>query len=266
MAGSLKRKSQVLGSQISRTIKMARFSASPPPIESLPNDLLIEVLAKVAACSFTDLVHAKLATKKFLEASSHNYIFQHASLENFHKLLWNNSKEFWSFMEKCNNNGNPETLYRKGMLEFFTHCREASGMAYLKLSAQKGYPDACYVYGIILYATSMEDEGVKFLKICEEKLEFKLAECRRRIKEFVCYLWVESKIYVLENDSSDRRSCESVIKNCCKKNVRRIGWDRNDEDDYYGEHTCQACKWNGEVLRFCNMLRTGSYDIMEGDL
>ncbi|XP_022957270.1 putative F-box protein At1g67623 [Cucurbita moschata] len=126
------------------------FYASPLAIESLPNDLLIEVLAKVAAFSFTHLVQAKLATKDFLEASSHGYIFQHASLGNFQKLLWNNSIEFWSFMEKCNNNENPETLYRKGMLEFFTHCREAFGMTYLKLSAQKGYPKACYVYGIIL--------------------------------------------------------------------------------------------------------------------
>ncbi|XP_022990364.1 putative F-box protein At1g67623 [Cucurbita maxima] len=266
MAGSLKRKSQSLGSHISRKTKTARLSASPPAIESLPNDLLIEILAKVAASSYTDLVQAKLATKKFLEASSHNYIFQHASLENFHKLLWNNSTEFWSFMEKCNNNGNPETLYRKGMLEFFTHCREASGMTYLKMSAQKGYSEACYVYGIILYATSMEDEGVKFLKICEEKLGFKLAECRRRVKEFVRHLWVKNKISVQEKYSNDRRGCENVIKNCCKKNVRRIGWDWNDEDNYYGENTCEACKWNGEVLRFCNMLRTGSYDIMVGHL
>ena len=67
---------------------MTRFSASPSTIESLPNDLLIEVLAKGAAFSFTDLVQAKLATKDFLEASSHGYIFQHASLGNFQKLLW----------------------------------------------------------------------------------------------------------------------------------------------------------------------------------
>ncbi|XP_023549459.1 putative F-box protein At1g67623 [Cucurbita pepo subsp. pepo] len=262
MAGSLKRKSQALDSQISRTTKMARFNDFPPTIESLPNDLLIEVLAKVAAFSFTDLVQAKLATKEFLKASSHGYIFQHASLRNFQKLIWNNNPEFWSFMEKCNNNGNPETLYQKGMLEFFTHCREASGLAYLKLSAQKGYPETCYVYGIILYAASLEDEGVKFLKICEAKLGFKLAECRRRVKEFVRYLWVKNKISLPEKDSSDQRGCESVVKNCCKKNVRRIGWDGNDEDDYYREHTCEACKWNEEVSRFCNMLRTGSYDML----
>ncbi|XP_022990439.1 uncharacterized protein LOC111487294 [Cucurbita maxima] len=169
-------------------------------------------------------------------------------------------------MESCNNNGNPEILYRKGMLEFFTHYREASGMTYLKLYAQKGYSETCYVYDIILYATSLEDEGVKFLKICEAKLGLKRAECRRRVKEFVCNLWVKNNIPLSEKDFGDRRECESVVKNTCKKNVRRIRWDGNDGDDYYGEHTCEACKWNEEVLRFCNMLRTGSYDIMLGHL
>ncbi|KAG7031908.1 hypothetical protein SDJN02_05950, partial [Cucurbita argyrosperma subsp. argyrosperma] len=108
------------------------------------------------------------------------------------------------------------------MLKFFTHGREASGMAYLKLSAQKSYLEACYVYGIILYPTSLEDAGVKFLKICE------------------------NKISLLEEDFGGRRNCKSVVKNSCKKKVKRIRWDGNDGDDYYGEHACEACKWNEE--------------------
>lgn len=226
-----------------------------PVIKSLPNDLLIEVLAKVAASSYIDLIQAKLATKDFLEASNDGYVFRHVSLRNFRKLLWNNSPEFWSFIENCNNNENPESLYRKGMLEFFTHCREASGLGYLKLSAQKGYVDACYVYGIIMYASNVKDDGLKYLKNCEMKLEYKMSECRRRVKSFVWCLWVNNKICLSENGE---RYCSNV-KNNCMINEKRKGWDWNDEDDYYGEHACEECKWNGEVFRFCNMLRTGGY-------
>ncbi|XP_038891683.1 putative F-box protein At1g67623 [Benincasa hispida] len=236
-----------------------RVTFSPSVIKSLPNDLLIEVLAKVAASSYTDLVQAKLATKDFLEVSNEGYIFRHVSLGNFSKLLWNNSPEFWSLIETCNNNENPESLYRKGMLEFFTHCREASGLGYLKRSAEKDYMDACYVYGVVLYATNLKEEGLQFLRNCEAKLGNKMSECRRRVKEFVWCLWIKNKVSLSEKEFGGRRYCSNVIKNNCLINEKRNGWDWKDEDDHYGEHTCEECKWKGEVSRFCNMLRTGAY-------
>ncbi|KAE8648647.1 hypothetical protein Csa_009058 [Cucumis sativus] len=253
MANQLKRKSEPsFNSQIStRTKKMCRpFSSSL--IVSLPNDLLIEVLAKVAASSYIDLVQAKLATKLFLHASNDGYIFQHVSLENksFRNLLWNNTPQSRSFMETLNNNENPESLYRKGTMEFFSHGKEASGLSYLKQSAQKGYVDACYVYGVVMYAANLKEEGVEYLKMCEAKLGNKMAECRRRVKEFVWYFWIKNRI------SMSKEICSNVN---CKVNERSNGWDWKDEDDYYGEHTCEQCKWSNEVLRFCNMLRRGGY-------
>uniref|UniRef100_A0A9I9D2C5 At2g35280-like TPR domain-containing protein n=1 Tax=Cucumis melo TaxID=3656 RepID=A0A9I9D2C5_CUCME len=255
MANQFKRKSKSLNYQIStRSTKMMCKPLSSSLIVSLPNDLLIEVLAKVASSSYVDLVRAKLATKLFLHASNDRYIFRHVSLKNesFRNLLWNNTPEFWSFVETCNNNENPESLYRKGMLEFFTHCNEASGLACLKLSAQKGYVDACYVYGVVLYAADLVDEGLAYLKMCEVKLGNKMAECRRRVKEFVWYFWVKNKISI-----QSKTLCNNRTK--CRVNERRDGWDWKDEDDYYGEHTCEECKWKNEVSRFCNMLRSGGY-------
>lgn len=234
-----------------------RFTTGAGTINLLPEDLLIEILAKVAASSLTNLFNAKLVTKNFLKASENGYIFRHASLKNFSNLLWGNNDKFWSFMENCNKNGNSEALYKKGMLEFFTHCKEASGLDNLKVAAQKGHVEASYVYGVILYLTSSKQEGLEFLKRCEAKLGGQMVECRRRVKEFVGEIWINNKIFLPENDSSDQKSCSCVIK---KNKVRNNGWDCIDEDDSYGEGTCEACKWNGEVLRFCNMLRTGNYN------
>ncbi|XP_008453691.1 putative F-box protein At1g67623 [Cucumis melo] len=257
MANHPKTKSLPFHTLISRTTQKNRTGVlSPTVIKSLPNDLLTEVLAKVAASSYVDLVQAKLATKQFLEASKDRYIFQHVSLGNFENHLWNNSPEFWSFIETCNNNENPESLYRKGMLEFFTHCKEASGLAYLKLSAQKGYVDACYVCSVILYASKAKDEGFEFLKNHEAKLRNKMAECRWRVKRFVSYLWIKNRISSSGEDPNDRK-CDKNIN--CRVNERRNSWDWKDEDDYYGEYTCEKCKWNNEVFRFCKMLRTGRY-------
>lgn len=160
-------------------------------------------------------------------------------------------------METCNNSENPESLYRKGMLEFFTHCKEASGMAYLKRSAQKGYVDACYVFGVILYASNLKDEGLEFLKNNEVKLGNKMIECRQRVKEFVSYIWIKNKISLSEGDSSYGRKCDKNIN--CRVNEKINVWDSKDEDDYYGKYTCEECKWNNEVLRFCKMLRTGRF-------
>jgi hypothetical protein len=47
-----------------------------------PNDMLTEVLTKVASSSFTDLFKAKLTCRDFCELVEEDHIFQQASLEN----------------------------------------------------------------------------------------------------------------------------------------------------------------------------------------
>ncbi|KVI05759.1 hypothetical protein Ccrd_015936 [Cynara cardunculus var. scolymus] len=87
-----------------------------PVVGSLPGDLLIDVLARVASSSFTDLFNAKLSCRDFLGAAEDEYIFQHVSIDKFPVIHWfPPSDELLSFLNQCIDKGNPEAMFRQGM-------------------------------------------------------------------------------------------------------------------------------------------------------
>ena len=98
-------------------------SVSVTTIKSLPKELQVEIFAKVATRSVFDHCMIKLCCKEFLRAAEDNYVYRHASMENFAlvPLPWfkGNNKEF-PFLKRCRESGNSEILYREGMLQYFT--------------------------------------------------------------------------------------------------------------------------------------------------
>ncbi|KAL0011670.1 hypothetical protein SO802_006778 [Lithocarpus litseifolius] len=84
-------------------------------IKSLPNELLTEVLGHVASTSFTDLFNVKLSCKYFIEVAKDDYIFQRISLDKFPIVPLRISNEASSFFKRCEEFGNPESLFRLGL-------------------------------------------------------------------------------------------------------------------------------------------------------
>ncbi|KAI3720388.1 hypothetical protein L6452_21304 [Arctium lappa] len=120
-------------------------------IGSLPRDLLVDVLSRVASSSFTDLFNAKLCCKDYLEAAEDEYILQHISMDKFPIVYWvPPDDESLSFLTRCILKGNPEAIFRRGMMEYFSLTRAESGIDYLKTAAKKGHPEATYAYCMIL--------------------------------------------------------------------------------------------------------------------
>ncbi|KAJ7979073.1 F-box protein [Quillaja saponaria] len=116
------------------------------PINSLPNELLQQVLARVAATSFSDIYNAKLSCKAFLGAAEDDFIFEHISMDKFPRNSWDPSNKVFSFLKRCLQSGNAEALYRKGMMDYFSDLQIESGRECLKRAAQKGHMEAKYVY------------------------------------------------------------------------------------------------------------------------
>lgn len=52
-------------------------------VKTLPNDLLVNIVAKVASRSMIDLCKIKLSCKEFLNASEDDYVYQHAAMDKF---------------------------------------------------------------------------------------------------------------------------------------------------------------------------------------
>ncbi|XP_022139208.1 putative F-box protein At1g67623 [Momordica charantia] len=261
MGLQIKRKTHVLepDHQFHRA-KTVRFAAPSAAINSLPRDILVEILAKVAASSFSDLYNAKLANKDFLGAAMDGHVLHHVLLRDLPVFSWWHGPKFSSFIENCVKAGNPEALFRMGMIQFFCRNEEASGLANLKASGEKGHVEAAYVYGVILYRQSKGEAGAEFLRRCESRGGERMTECRRRIKWFVWGMWVKNKSFLREDkEYLDRRRQSCCFEKECHM-IKMMGWDWTDEANCYGDDTCERCKWNGEVSRFSNMLRTGGYN------
>lgn len=79
----------------------------------------MEVLSHVASTSFTDLFNVKLSCKYFLEEAKDDYIFQRISLAKFPIFPLCISNEASSFL-KCEEFGNPKSLFRQRMIDYFS--------------------------------------------------------------------------------------------------------------------------------------------------
>ncbi|KAK9181592.1 hypothetical protein WN944_024730 [Citrus x changshan-huyou] len=122
-------------------------------IFSLPDELLSEILARVGACSLDDLLNAGLSCKLFNEIAFDKYVLRQASIEKIPAMPWHKN---YSFLEKCRDSGNPEALYKQGVVEFFSYSNLEAGVAYLDIAAKSGHLGASYILGVIFLC---KDDG-----------------------------------------------------------------------------------------------------------
>ncbi|KAJ6757033.1 hypothetical protein OIU74_026315 [Salix koriyanagi] len=232
-----------------------RKTCSHEFFKGIPKDLLTEVLARVASTSFSDLFTAKLSCKEFLEAASENYILEHITIEKFPVIPWRISHGASSFLDRCKENGNPEALFRQGMVEFFSSKKPESGFQHLKNAAIKGHAEAKYICGIILvcHGGQSKQEGIELLsslKNCRSRHR-SVKECRNRIKGILQSMWIDKSEAGNgpEEPKNHGRTC-----NCSKFTNR--GWI--EEEEYT---TCDYCVWDHEATLFCKILRARGFGI-----
>ncbi|XP_061358480.1 uncharacterized protein LOC133302681 [Gastrolobium bilobum] len=160
---------------------LKRIKMAPIKVEtfsSLPSDLLTRIFGKVASHSLEDIVHVKLTCKDFLQIAKTDYVYEQVSLDKFalgplecvtdakpflHRVravhsdsenvdgpdvdyldperMYKINRQVY-FLQRCRGSGNPEVLYREGVVNYF---RESSGptmqqkaLENLKIAAMKG--------------------------------------------------------------------------------------------------------------------------------
>ncbi|AES92025.1 F-box plant protein, putative [Medicago truncatula] len=138
-------------------------------VKTLPNDLLVNNVAKVASRSMIDLCKIKLSCKEFLNASEDDYVYQHAAMDN-----------------RCRESGNLEIIYREGMVQYFSTLMVDLGLKNLKKTALEGHHEAKYVYSMLLMANCDDDEGRKLGFDLFDELKnstgITIVGCRKRVK------------------------------------------------------------------------------------
>ncbi|XP_058084500.1 putative F-box protein At1g67623 [Magnolia sinica] len=216
--------------------------------KSLPQDLVVEIVASVSASSLSDLSNMKLLCKDMHEAATDNYVFRHASIEALLTIEWRISSQASSFLKQCEASGNPDALFRRGMIEYFSKVHIEFGVDLLKKAADCGHLEANYVLGIILISGQTSTSvGMKLLKKLENMKNTEAHRCQTRTKKILREIWINAII--------PRRESTCIDPNCKNGGLRglpRVGeWSWSDQEESF---CSQVCKWNYELNLFCTAL------------
>ncbi|KAF7834490.1 putative F-box protein [Senna tora] len=190
----------------------------------------MEVLARVASNSISDLHKAKTSCRDFLQASNDDYIYQHVSMAKIPLIPWFITEKESSFLKRCRESGNSESLYREGMVEYFSSSNIDSGLESLRKACEKGHEDAKYVYGMILICSGEDEElkrkGLEILRFL--RVSKCIKRCRKRVESFVWSMWIRNRVV-----RNRRPLCHHGSR---KMNKFSRGWplvneDEEEEDD-----------------------------------
>lgn len=234
-----------MGPSISIIREESNRNRSARELTSLPDDMLTEVLSLVASSSLVDLFNLELSCRDLYLASQEKYILQKVSMEKFPAIPWTHmSDKAYKFLKRCRENGNPEALYRQGVVEYFSSMKIDSGFDCLKLAYNMRHLEASYVLGIILLCRDGDSfqKGLDILKsLYKSTNTIKLRECRRTVSTLIRTMWIRN--YINPSYKAD----------CTNKSwiPKTIGWPSDEEIDL----CCENCKCYEEVVFFCKMLR-----------
>jgi hypothetical protein len=226
-------------------------------INILPNDMLTEVLTKVASSSFTDLFKAKLTCRDLCRLVEDDHIFQQASLENILHSWCTNAEVM--LLKRCKESGNPDAIFREGMHEYFTSKNPEFGLKLLETTHEKGHIEATYIYSIILIClgSQLKHQSLQILSsllFCKLRGS-KIKECRRRIKGHVQAMWINNRIARGQEPYCHVETCRNRITPNSSV-ARQSGWNSGDyvEDDDERFTCCMYCQCEHEAYLFCKML------------
>lgn len=243
----------------SKTLKSRtgpRKSNFPTNISCLPQELLIEVVARVASSSTADLVNLKTTSRYLSTVSNDGYVLQHASMDKIPRDMWPlRSHGARTFLGLCKKYGNPEALFRDGVFEYFSVLELDSGFKKLKKAANKGHGEANYLYGMILLSSKASlDSGIEVLKNLLKKLGPKgITECRINIKSFLYHLWINNVVQPDALDSHEKMFDVGKQGKCDVVGIEN-GWISDDEKEFITA-SCDLCMWVHEAKIFYNILK-----------
>ncbi|CAA7043297.1 unnamed protein product [Microthlaspi erraticum] len=249
--------------------KSSHKAATKISLNSLPNDLLVEISLHVASSSITEIHNLQLVSKSCQRFCNDRYVFHRLSLREIPLFPWHhhNRANFSKFFNRCLKNENPEALYRQGLIDCFHLDNNDEqnninrGIACLSKAAKKGNQEAQFVYGMILIclAEKTKQKGFKILSsLIKPSLSStvkELEEIRQKVRDNV--LWrgkpkmkILKSLYVHENCNCDGRTKKFLAKQTDML-LSKI-WFSNGEDnnDMVTSSACETCLWHHQLQLF----------------
>ncbi|KAI6678907.1 hypothetical protein NL676_039703 [Syzygium grande] len=131
-----------------------------------PNNIVVDILARVAANSMDDFFNAKISCKIFNKLAEEDYIYQQISIDKIPDIMWRHAEEGNAFIERCIKCDNLEALYMEGLKKYISLGKVELGMELLKRAAQIGHFGASYAVGLLLVGEGgkLLEEGARLLR------------------------------------------------------------------------------------------------------
>lgn len=190
-------------------------------IEALPNDLLRDIITRVARFSRRDVRQVMQSSPELAKHAPHKEVYKCLNLKPIAKNpSWaiNNYKQL---MERCLASGNIEAHYIKGIQAYFQENNTITGLEHLKISADGLYDDAIYLYGILMLCRGQTIEGISYLDKLEwEKDKSRGDRCWRHIKRSLQGMtFIRKRCYItsLRNNKPNRRCNLNDMDTRCNK-------------------------------------------------
>ncbi|XP_073104400.1 F-box protein At2g35280-like [Elaeis guineensis] len=202
-------------------------------IESLPQDLIVEIVAQLVSQSATpisDLEKLQMTCKMFRAASKTKLIGQRISLKKEWNLHWWNKRRYFAILEHCAAVGNPEACFILGLENVFNLGRMSLGLCYLEKAIIGGYGAAIYTMGILLFGDHRTRQmGMQLLNRIRA---VGTDTVRRDVLESVRMI------------TMNKRS-PGQIERCTNPTCGRVeGW--NERQSFCSE----ICQWTSEYVEF----------------
>ncbi|KAH6829193.1 hypothetical protein C2S53_011763 [Perilla frutescens var. hirtella] len=206
-------------------------------LETIPYELVTEILSRVAASSVVDIFNVKLSSKKLKQVAEDGHVYQHACLDKIPIVQWKPlSEKQRIFLKNCRESFNPELLYREALVDFFDNTKFQS--AYLKLdkASKLGHIGALYVTCVILLFSNddkLKRKGIKLIGDMKKakSLKGKLRFCRKKLFEELKCMWVKNPN--LKEQPEKHCTTHEFKRNPCSKNIKEVA-----EDAHVYHHAC----------------------------
>ncbi|GAU19016.1 hypothetical protein TSUD_193540 [Trifolium subterraneum] len=227
----------------SRIISKRGSSKRHTSIQSLPRDMLLEVIVSVASPSYLDLHNIKMCCKDFLQISEQKYVLQNVSFDNFPLIQWFPNEKALKLLKRCEECENIEVLFREGFRKYFEYPNgNIGGFERLKVAAQRGHKEAMYVYGMLLLCSENQEsrkQGVEHMR------SLRMSKCitssRKKVQYLANFLWKNNGM-LMRNQTPICKSKET----CKGWRVKKGRWLLlEDEDD--DVELCENCRWDYEL-------------------
>ncbi|KAH0665216.1 hypothetical protein KY290_027493 [Solanum tuberosum] len=139
--------------------------------ESLPRELLIEIIERIASYSLKDLMRVTLVSIPYRR--------------------WSIVQEAISFLEMCKASLNLESLYRKGVFDFF-NLNDPTALGMISQAADGGHIGASYVLAIISIFNGDESmrKGLMFIANMKKTEPLKVKRCQHNLRNILGGMWV----------------------------------------------------------------------------